>query len=42
MRFHFLTIRFLVIIVLLPITYQASSQSYNYGIKAGVGSFNQN
>jgi len=42
MRFHFLTIRFLVIIVFLPITYQASSQSYNYGIKAGVGSFNQN
>ncbi len=37
-----LTVRFLVIIILLPITYQASSQSYNYGLKMGVGSFNQN
>lgn len=42
MRFHFLTIRFLVIIILLLIAYQASSQSYNYGVKVGVGSFNQN
>ncbi len=36
------TLRFLVIIILLPITYQVFSQSYNYGLKLGVGSFNQN
>lgn len=42
MKFHLLTVRFLVIIILLPLTYQASSQSYNYGLKVGVGSFNQN
>ena len=42
MRINFLTTRFLVFIILLPITYHASSQSYNYGAKVGVGSFNQN
>jgi len=41
-KFHLITLRFLVIIIILPITYQASSQSFNYGLKVGIGSFNQN
>lgn len=41
-KIHLITLRFLVIIIILPITYQASSQSFNYGLKVGIGSFNQN
>lgn len=42
MKFQNLSVRFLLIIILTPITFQASSQSFNYGIKLGIGSFNQN
>lgn len=42
MNFRILALRFLVLVILLPITYQASSQQLNCGFRVGVGTFNQN